>query len=101
MNVEEAMLVAGIAERDHLAHAAFAPLAVQCAEIMKIDVVRRHLHQLTVKVGDRWNHLADIAVRHPVARIGEDLIERVEEHAVARILEPPRSEERLEGKEMV
>src|SRR3546814_10381701 len=41
MNVEEAMLVAGIAERDHLANAAFAPLAVQCAAIMKIDVVRR------------------------------------------------------------
>src|SRR3546814_9959690 len=37
----------------------------------------------------RSNHLADIAVRHPVARIGEDLIERVDEHAVARILEPP------------
>src|SRR3546814_4430649 len=55
MNVEEAMLVAGIAERDHLAHAAFAPLAVQCAEIMKIDVVRRHLHQLTDRKSTRLN----------------------------------------------
>ena len=47
------------------------------------------MRELEVDIADRRQHAADVAVRHPEARVGKDLRQRVDEERVGRTLQPP------------
>ena len=62
---------------------------VQLAHSDGVDVVVTDLEQHAVEVGDRRQHLRYVSVGHDEARLGEHLLERLEEQGVRRALQLP------------